>query len=134
MKQSRESIALTEQIIQLRDSGLTWGQVGARVGRSRNICQQRYLAARTPSERARRKHAEALVETLRKEAGVLYKTLQEIRRDVHFAYRTEDSEHKWAELCMSIVAQIDTVTPNGTAGAKEAQRLWDEMRGEGQGE
>lgn len=65
MKQSPESIALTEQIIALRDSGLTWGQVGARVGRSRNICQQRYMAARAPSERARRKHAEALVETLR---------------------------------------------------------------------
>lgn len=77
MKQSPESIALTEQIIALRGSGLTWGQIAARVGRSRNICQQRYLAARAPSERARRKHAEALVETLQAQCSQLERQLGE---------------------------------------------------------
>lgn len=70
----------------------------------------------------------AELDAQRAEAGLLYKTLQEIRRDVHFAHKTEDHPLKWDTLCLDIMRSIDRVTPNGTAGAQEARRLWDETR------
>lgn len=65
------------------------------------------------------------------EAGLLYKALQTIRRDTHFANRTVDTDpDKWQDLCLSIMRQIDAALPRAKFAEKEAARLWEEMRAE----
>lgn len=61
------SAATTARIVALRDSGMGWRTIGAAVGLSAMACSYRYRMAHGVDERARRKHAEALVETLRDE-------------------------------------------------------------------
>ena len=56
-----------------------------------------------------------------------------IRKSVHFAYKTVDSEDKWELLCMSIIAIVDDVTPNHAPGADilsaitRLQVAWDRL-------
>jgi hypothetical protein len=52
------------------------------------------------------------------EAAMLRQALMSIRKDVHFAHRTVDSDGKWDTLCNEVMSQIDNVTPNGTPGAE----------------
>lgn len=99
----------------------------------RHTLVQAYIHAREWQRQAEQMSASlnaerAAHEATRREAGLLYKTLQEIRRDVHFAHRTVDHSGKWEDLCTSLLRQINNVTPNHTTGAKEAQQLWDETR------
>lgn len=66
-------------------------------------------------------------------AAALRQALISIRKAVHFAYRTVDSEGKWDLLCMSIIAIIDDVTPNNAPGADiltaimKLQGAWDRL-------
>jgi hypothetical protein len=116
--EAREGKTMTTQALppsvdqQLADTRTASAQAQGRIAE---------LEAIVVKERARADRAEA-------EAGLLYKTLQEIRRDVRFAHVTIDNDGKWAALCEDIMVMIDKVTPNHTAGATEARRLWDEAR------
>lgn len=103
------------------------------VARFRSALEQKDVAAREWERQAGQLSASlnatrTKFDAANAEAGLLYKTLQELRRNVHFAYVTVDYEGKWGALCEDTMVIIDQVTPNGTAGAKEARRLWDETR------
>ncbi len=69
----------------------------------------------------------------RYDAAALRQALVSIRKHVHFANETIDSEGKWQELCLSVMRIVDGVTPNNAPGADilnaimVLQMAWDQL-------
>ncbi len=72
------SINITARILELRQQGLDWRAIGAHVGLSHQACYLRWRAEQGIDERARRKHAEALVASLQAENDRLRAQLLEL--------------------------------------------------------
>lgn len=75
-----ESADKTARIVELRRQGLDWRAIGRHVGLSHQACYLRWRAEQGIDERARRKHAEALVERLQAQIEAAQEVVKHARK------------------------------------------------------